>query len=389
MLTRLAVRVAVGARPACRGMPAMRARVTRRAAATTAMAAEAAAEARPTRAAASEEEAPERAENIFGKVAFIGCGKMAEALMAPLVQSGLQTPGAIQVYDVATSSMARLHDQYGVHTSSDIAHCLTDADLIVYAVKPQNCETVNAEICRARAMEGINVRADATLLSIVAGQPVNHFINGTKFTKIARAMPNTPAMIGQGVTVWCCTSPVPADERDKIKAVLGTFGKAIYVDDEQFVDMSTSISGSGPAYIFMLMEAMVDAGVHMGFSRDVATALVNHTLLGSTLFAMKSGEHPALLRNSVTSPAGTTASALYELENGKFRVVIKDAIWACYRRALELGGNTSNVGPGRMAFTPPFEAPIAVAPRTPSTELTSEHFVTAAANATNAKKQAP
>lgn len=88
--------------------------------------------------------------------------------------------------------------------------------------------------------------------------------------------------------------------------------------------MSTSISGSGPAYIFMLMEAMIDAGVHMGFSRPVATTLVNHTLLGSTLYAMETGEHPAILRNQVTSPAGTTASAIYELENGKFRVVIKD-----------------------------------------------------------------
>ena len=117
-------------------------------------------------------------------------------------------------------------------------------------------------------------------------------------------------------------------------------------------DMSTSISGSGPAYIFLLMEAMIDAGVHMGFSRDTATTLVHHTLLGSTLYAMETGEHPAVLRNSVTSPAGTTASAIYELENGKFRTVIKDAIWACYRRSLEMGGHSSNVGPGRPNVEP-------------------------------------
>ena len=119
------------------------------------------------------------------------------------------------------------------------------------------------------------------------------------------------------------------------------------MDDESFIDMSTSISGSGPAYIFLLMEAMIDAGVHMGFSRETATTLVHHTLLGSTKFAMETGEHPAVLRNSVTSPAGTTASAIYELENGKFRTVIKDAIWACYRRSLEMGGQSSQVGPGR------------------------------------------
>lgn len=155
--------------------------------------------------------------------------------------------------------------------------------------------------------------------------------------------------VGAGVTVWGCTENINADERKKIKTVLDSFGKSVYVDDEKFIDMSTSISGSGPAYIFLLMEAMIDAGVHMGFSRETATVLVHHTLLGSTKFAMETGEHPAVLRNSVTSPAGTTASAIYELENGKFRTVIKDAIWACYRRSLEMGGKCSQVGPNRVS----------------------------------------
>ena len=127
----------------------------------------------------------------------------------------------------------------------------------------------------------------------------------------------------------------------------------MYVDDESFIDMATSISGSGPAYIFMLMEAMIDAGVHMGFPRDKATTLVYHTMLGSTLYAMDSGEHPAILRNSVTSPSGTTASAIYELENGRFRTVVKDAMCACYRRSLEMGNHDSNVGPGRHQTVAP------------------------------------
>jgi len=121
----------------------------------------------------------------------------------------------------------------------------------------------------------------------------------------------------------------------------------MYVDTENQVDMSTAISGSGPAYIFNLMEDMIDAGVHMGFPRDKATKLVYHTLLGSTLYAMETGEHPAILRNNVTSPNGTTASAIYELESGGFRTCVKDAMWACYRRSLEMGGHESNVGPGR------------------------------------------
>ena len=163
-------------------------------------------------------------------------------------------------------------------------------------------------------------------------------------------MPNTPAQIGQGITVWCATPNIEAEEREKIETILSSFGKSLFVDDEKYIDMSTSISGSGPAYVFLMMEAMIDAGVHMGFSRETATTLVHHTLLGSTLYAMESKQHPAVLRNSVTSPAGTTASAIYELENGKFRTVIKDAIWACYRRSLEMGGSDSNVGPGRVSF---------------------------------------
>lgn len=171
--------------------------------------------------------------------------------------------------------------------------------------------------------------------------------------KIARSMPNTPAIIGQGLTVWCSTPNIESEEKEHIEKILNSFGKSIFVEDESYIDMSTAISGSGPAYIFLLMEAMIDAAVHMGFSRETATTLVHHTILGSTMYAMESKEHPAVLRNSVTSPAGTTASAIYELENGKFRTVIKDAIWACYRRSLEMGGSDSNVGPGRVSFPPP------------------------------------
>ena len=126
----------------------------------------------------------------------------------------------------------------------------------------------------------------------------------------------------------------------------------MYVDDERHVDLSTAISGSGPAYIFNLMEDMIDAGVHMGYPRDKAVRLVYQTLLGSTLYAMETGEHPAILRSNVTSPNGTTASAIYELEHGGFRTAVSDAMWACYRRSLEMGGHESNVGPGRAASLP-------------------------------------
>ena len=274
---------------------------------------------------------------------------MAEALIDPLIKSNIQTPNSIYVYDKSTAAMTRANKLYNVNKTESIAECIDGTDLIVMAVKPQNSELVCSEIHSAMSDKNCN-RLDPTILSIMAGKTIGNFIDGCGglVTKVVRSMPNTPSQIGSGISVWTCTPNINTKEKQKIKTILSSFGKEIFVEDESFVDMSTSISGSGPAYIFLLMESMIDAGVHLGFSRDVATTLVHHTLLGSTLYAMETKEHPAILRNSVTSPAGTTASALYELENGKFSTVVKNAVWACYRRSLEMGGNCSNIGPGRI-----------------------------------------
>jgi len=282
----------------------------------------------------------------FDKIAFIGSGRMAEAMVAPIVNTGLQPASKITIFDVHQSTMDRVAETYSVNSSQSIEECVANAELICLAVKPQNCDVVFKSI-RDVHEQGLT-HDRATLLSIIAGMPMKSY-TATGIDRIARSMPNTPATIGEGMTVWSATDNICDKTKDKIADVLSSFGKAIYVDDEKFIDMSTSISGSGPAYIFMLMEAMIDAGVHLGFSREMATTLTHHTLLGSTLYAMETKDHPAILRNNVTSPAGTTASAIYELEDGKFRTVVKNAIWACYRRALEMGGEDSNVGPGRTA----------------------------------------
>jgi len=284
-------------------------------------------------------------EPLFDKIAFIGTGKMAQAMIDPLIRNGYQPEEQVALYDVSTKAMKGFKRSYPkIQTSQSIGEVVNDADFIVVAVKPQN---INQSFWDQFPKPGddYRLRDDATLLSICAGTPLKEFMpSGVQ--KIVRSMPNTPSTIGQGMTVWCCTPNLTSEERDDVSRVLHTFGKAIFVDDEKFVDMSTSISGSGPAYIFMLMEAMIDSGVHMGFSRETATTLVHHTLLGSTLYAMETGLHPAILRNSVTSPAGTTASAIYELEKGGLRPLVNDAIWACYRRSLEMGGKNSAVGPG-------------------------------------------
>jgi pyrroline-5-carboxylate reductase len=282
-----------------------------------------------------------------------GTGKMGQAMLSPLITQNLQSPSSMTVYDVSDAALRKVEELYpGVKASRNISDAIADSNLIVYGVKPQNVSIVHEEIRRAKMDSAGKVRDDAIILSVVAGTPIQSYVDGTSLTKVARSMPNTPAQIGCGVTVWSCTDNVNEHERERITAVLDSFGKTVFVEDESFIDMSTSISGSGPAYVFMLIEAMIDSGVHMGFSRETATTLVHHTLLGSTKFAMETGEHPAVLRNSVTSPAGTTASAIYELENGKFRTVVKDAIWACYRRSLEMGGKSSQVGPNRSPTIP-------------------------------------
>jgi pyrroline-5-carboxylate reductase len=163
--------------------------------------------------------------------------------------------------------------------------------------------------------------------------------------RVVRAMPNTPGQIGQGITVWTAAPGVQELQHRQAEALLGALGEQIYVEEERFLDMATALSGTGPAYVFLFMEALVDAGVHMGFSRRDAEKLVLQTLRGSVEYALESKLHPAELRNQVTSPGGTTASALYQLEKGGLRTVIARAIWAAYQRSAELGSGTEKLVP--------------------------------------------
>jgi pyrroline-5-carboxylate reductase len=150
-------------------------------------------------------------------------------------------------------------------------------------------------------------------------------------------MPNTPAQIGAGMTVWTCSEATDETQRSQVRELFGALGKELFVETENMIDMATSLSATGPTYIFMMMEALTDAGVHMGFSRELSKQLVQQTVLGSTLFAIDSNKHPAELRNMVTSPGGTSAAAIYEMEKGGLRTVLSKAIYAAYKRAVDLG----------------------------------------------------
>jgi pyrroline-5-carboxylate reductase len=150
-------------------------------------------------------------------------------------------------------------------------------------------------------------------------------------------MPNTPAQIRRGITVWAASSACSPRQHGLAQAVLSALGDERQVADEEFVAMATALSGTGPTYLFAVMEALIDAGVHMGFPRGLAHDLVVATLVGSSEYAQQSELHPAQLRNAVTSPGGTSAAAIYELEKGRLRTVLSDAVWAAYRRTQELG----------------------------------------------------
>jgi pyrroline-5-carboxylate reductase len=196
-------------------------------------------------------------------------------------------------------------------------------------------------------MPGIrgHLRRQDLLLSILAGTPIRKLADGVAHAAVVRAMPNTPAQIGEGMTVWTATPEVTTEQRAQAQAILGALGVELFVGDEGYLDMATALSGTGPAYIFMFMEALVDAGVHLGFSRRVSEQLVFQTMRGSLEYAAQSGKHVAELRNQVTSPGGTTAAALYHLEKGGLRTVLSRAIWAAYQRSVELGQGEKVKGP--------------------------------------------
>lgn len=263
-------------------------------------------------------------------IAVIGSGTMGEALIKGLLRQSLIEPQSIIGTDPWRERLALLETRYQIRTSPDNVQAVESADIVFLSIKPQVMSAVLDEI------RG-HIRPEALVFSIAAGVPIKTIRQGAGVESVIRAMPNTPAQIGQGITVWTATPAVTDQQREHALTILGALGEQIYVDDEHYLDMATALSGTGPAYVYLFMEALVDAGVHLGFSRHIAQKLVFQTVIGAANFAQQSEMHLATLRNQVTSPGGTTAEALYHLEKGGFRTVLSRAIWAAYVRSAELG----------------------------------------------------
>ena len=266
-------------------------------------------------------------------VAFVGAGVMGEAMIKGLLHQQVLAPSSITAADPRAEHLEALRDRYGIRTTTNNIAAAQAADALVLSVKPQVMGKVLSEL-------GGHVDSTGLILSIVAGVELKTISRSLRNGRVVRSMPNTPGQIGQGITVWTAAPAVADDQRQQAQTLLGALGEQIYANDESFLDMATALGGSGPAYVFLFMEALIDAGVHMGFARRDAEKLVTQTLLGSIRYAQQSGLHPAQLRNQVTSPGGTTAAALHEMEKGGLRTVLSEGVWAAYRRSQALGAKS-------------------------------------------------
>ncbi|HXZ98919.1 MAG TPA: pyrroline-5-carboxylate reductase [Candidatus Binatia bacterium] len=263
------------------------------------------------------------------RIAVIGAGVMAEAMLSGLLAKGLVEAGRVTCSHPREERRQELAGRHRVAAVAGNAEAASQGDIVLLAVKPQMLRTVLPELRPV-------MRPDHLVISIIAGASTVALGEGLGHPAIVRSMPNTPSQIAQGVTVWYATEAVDETGRERTRTMLSALGREFEVHDERQVAMATAVSGTGPTYIFLFIEALTDAAVHLGFPRHVARELVLDTMQGSAAFALASGRHPAELRDMVTSPGGTSAAALYELERGRLRTVVSDAVWAAFDRTLGL-----------------------------------------------------
>ncbi|MCC6791730.1 MAG: pyrroline-5-carboxylate reductase [Thermomicrobiales bacterium] len=263
------------------------------------------------------------------RLSFVGAGVMAEAMIAGLLDRHLVTPAQIVASHPREDRRASLERKFGIATLDSNRDAIQGCELVFLTVKPQALAGVMKQVYG-------RLEPRQVAISIVAGAGVDALSRGLGHGAIVRVMPNTPAQIGQGMLVWTATADVDDQQREKIRIVLGALGEELFVEEEKYVDMATALSGTGPTYVFLMMEALIDAGVHMGFPRRIAEQIVLQTVSGSAEFARASKKHMAELRNMVTSPGGTSAEAIYQMEKGGLRTVYSRAVYAAYQRTRSL-----------------------------------------------------
>lgn len=263
-------------------------------------------------------------------ISLIGSGVMGEAIIAGLLRNGVTLPEYILASGPRQERGDELIKCYGIRVFTDNVQAARPADVVILAVKPQKLQRVLAGLKN-------QIKPAALVVSIVAGASIQTLMDGLGHANVVRAMPNTPAQIGEGISVWTASPSTSPEQVELAQKILGALGQEIFVEEENYLDMATALSGTGPAYVFLFMEALIDAGVHLGFPRRIAEKLVVETIHGTLDYYTSRKLHPAALRNEVTSPGGTSAAALYYLDKAGFRTAISRAIWAAYERSQELG----------------------------------------------------
>lgn len=264
-------------------------------------------------------------------VGFIGSGVMGEAFIKGLLHKKLIAKNNIIASDPHAERGKELQELYGIKTTTDNLEATKKADILILSIKPQ---------VSPKVLKQLRGHADhcSVVISIMAGIRIDSIASELLNNRVVRSMPNTPGQIGKGITVWTASQEVENKQKKQVKLLFGALGDELYFDEERFIDMATALSATGPSYVFMFMEALIDAGVHLGFSRRDAEHLVLQTMRGSVEYAIESGRHPVELRNQVTSPGGTSADAIYQLEKGGMRTVVSRAVYAAYQKAHILGG---------------------------------------------------
>jgi len=260
------------------------------------------------------------------KATIVGGGVMGEAILGAALERGVFGAGDVTVVEIVEARRNHLHTRYSVSTATEVPGAVADADIVLLAVKPQDLGSV-----------GGTLKPDALLISIMAGVKMESVVRVFRHNRVVRVMPNTPVAAKAGMSVWTASPAVTDAQRELTRGLLGSFGRELYVAEEKKLDMATAVSGSGPAYVFLFMEAMIEGGVAIGLTRAQAEEMTLQTVYGSALYARESGRSAADLRAMVTSPAGTTAAGLLELEKGALRASIIEAVRAAHRRAIELG----------------------------------------------------
>lgn len=263
------------------------------------------------------------------KIGFLGGGSMAEALITGLLRTGLVAPADIYISDISNQRLAELKQKLGVQKAADNQAVVKEADVVILAVKPHVAPLVLKEAAPV-------AKPGQTFISLAAGVPISLIedcLAGT--VPVIRVMPNTPCLVGEGASAVSAGTHARKENIKIAMAVFNAVGKAVEVP-EALLDCVTGLSGSGPAYMYVILEGLIDGAVRLGLPADTARELAAQTMLGSAKMVLETTEHPAKLKNRVTTPGGTTAAGLYALEEGALRAVLMKAVTAATQRSREM-----------------------------------------------------